>query len=211
MTLRRGAVIGSYASGFATSGKMFDEPLDKDVILAFVALTDAKLWRIDGITMGAPNFRRGAPFVLLTLALIRPRSRCELHSLRTFLSRRSSLSPQGPSLSIPTRPPRRLSTPLLTPLNATPTSVRTGKHPQEDDGRRRGAPPELGRADGRRPPHEGAHARAAAAAVVPSRDEGVRGRGGSRRGGRARGPDVDGAAGAFVFFHTGPRTTAFAW
>ena len=104
MTLRRGAVIGSYASGFATSGKMFDEPLDKDVILAFVALTDAKLWRIDGITMGAPNFRRGAPFVLLTLALIRPRSRCELHSLRTFSpGARFSPPTKGPSISIPTR------------------------------------------------------------------------------------------------------------
>ena len=35
------------------------------------------------------------------------------------------LSAQGPSLSIPTHTPRRLSTPLLTPFNSTPTYART--------------------------------------------------------------------------------------
>ena len=42
--------------------------------------------------------------------------------LEDFLSRRSSLSAQGPSVSIPDTP-RCLSTPLLTPLNAAPTSL----------------------------------------------------------------------------------------
>ena len=51
---------------------------------------------------------------------VRPRSRGERRSLRTLLPA-SSLSAQGPSLSIPTHTPRRLSTPLLTPFNSTPT------------------------------------------------------------------------------------------
>jgi hypothetical protein len=133
MTLRRGAVIGSYASGFATSGKMFDEPLDKDVILAFVALTDAKLWRIDGITMGAPNFRRGAPFVLLTLALIRPRSRCELHSLRTFLSRRSFVSLRPSPIAF--NPDAPASTPFNSASDAFQRHPDVGSYGQTPSGR----------------------------------------------------------------------------
>jgi energy-coupling factor transporter ATP-binding protein EcfA2 len=58
--------------------------------------------------------RRGAFY--LTLVPIRPRSRGERRSLRTFpgLSLR-------PSLAFNARP-RRLSTPLLTPFNSTPPS-----------------------------------------------------------------------------------------
>jgi hypothetical protein len=81
---------------------------------------------------------------------IRPRSRCERRSLRTFadtnvwsthsssvstldracgslstdfLSRRAFLSAHHPSLSIPTHLDARLSTPPLTPFNSTPTFV----------------------------------------------------------------------------------------
>jgi hypothetical protein len=58
--------------------------------------------------------------VLLTLVPIRPRSRGERRSLRTFspgVSRRPSPLAFNPDT------PRRLSTPLLTPFNSTPTSL----------------------------------------------------------------------------------------
>jgi hypothetical protein len=54
-----------------------------------------------------------------TLVPIRPRSRGERRSLRTFAI--VSLRPGSLALS---RPPRRLSTPLLTPFNSTPTFAR---------------------------------------------------------------------------------------
>ena len=56
-----------------------------------------------------------------TLVPVRPRWRGERRSLRT-LSPGASLRPG--SLAFNTRP-RRLSTPLLTPFNSTPTSLRT--------------------------------------------------------------------------------------
>ena len=63
----------------------------------------------------------------ITLVPIPPRSRGERRSLRTLLpGARTHLSAQGPSRrSIPTHTPRRLSTPLLTPMNSTPISSQT--------------------------------------------------------------------------------------
>ena len=58
-------------------------------------------------------FRR----VLLALVPIRPRSRGERRSLRTF----SPVVSLRPPLAFNPDTPRRLSTPLLTPLNSTPT------------------------------------------------------------------------------------------
>ena len=60
---------------------------------------------------------RGA-FYSFTLVLIRPRSRGERRSLRTFLP---GVSLRPGSLDGFNPRPRRLSTPLLTPLNSTPT------------------------------------------------------------------------------------------
>ena len=60
----------------------------------------------------------GVRRVLLTLVPIRPRWRYERRSLRTF-SPGASLRPG--SLGFNPDAPRRLSTPLLTPLNSTPT------------------------------------------------------------------------------------------
>jgi hypothetical protein len=62
-----------------------------------------------------PDLRR----VLLTLVPIRPRRRGERRSLRTF-SPGDSLRPSPLAFNPDT--PRRLSTPLLTPLNSTPIS-----------------------------------------------------------------------------------------
>ena len=56
----------------------------------------------------------------LTLVPVRPRRRGERRSLRTF-SPGDSLRPG--SLAFNPDAPRRLSTPLLTPLNSTPTFV----------------------------------------------------------------------------------------
>ena len=61
------------------------------------------------------NLREDLGAFVFTLVPIRPRRRCELHSLRTF-------SPGGRIISA--HPiafnPRRLSTPLLTPFNSAP-------------------------------------------------------------------------------------------
>ena len=64
------------------------------------------------------TFKSGASH--LTLVPIRPRSRCGRRFLRTF-SPGDSLRPG--SLAFNPDAPRRLSTPLLTPLNSTPTFV----------------------------------------------------------------------------------------
>ena len=56
----------------------------------------------------------------LTLVPIRPRSRGERRSLRTFPG--ASLRPS--TLAFNPDTPRCLSTPLLTPLNSTPTFAR---------------------------------------------------------------------------------------
>ena len=57
---------------------------------------------------------------VITLVPIRPRWRGERHSLRTF----PVVSLRPGSLAFNPDTPRRLSTPLLTPLNSTPTSLR---------------------------------------------------------------------------------------
>ena len=59
---------------------------------------------------------------MFTLVPIRPRSRGERRSLRT-LSPGVSLRPSPLAFNPDT--PRRLSTPLLTPLNSTPTFIRS--------------------------------------------------------------------------------------
>jgi hypothetical protein len=62
----------------------------------------------------------------LTLVPIRPRRRCERRSLRTF----PGVSLRPGSLGLNTDTPRRLSTPLLTPLNSTATFARMDNYPQ---------------------------------------------------------------------------------
>jgi NAD(P)-dependent dehydrogenase (short-subunit alcohol dehydrogenase family) len=66
---------------------------------------------------------RGAFY--LTLVPIRPRQRGERRSLRTFPG--VSLRPGSHAFNPDT--PRRLSTPLLTPFNSTPTFARTDPRP----------------------------------------------------------------------------------
>jgi len=63
----------------------------------------------------------------LTLVPVRPRRRGARRSLRTLLPG-ASLRPG--SLGFDPDTPRRLSTPLLTPFNSTPTSLRMGDDPQ---------------------------------------------------------------------------------
>ena len=72
--------------------------------------------------------------LLFTLVPIRPRRRGERRSLRTFaiFSLRPHLVGFNPR-------PRRLSTPLLTPFNPTPTSLHTDPRPSEGSPRRCGA------------------------------------------------------------------------
>ena len=65
-----------------------------------------------------PREARRAGAFYLTLVPIRPRSRGERRSLRTFFPAHLSAHP----LAFNPDTPRRLSTPLLTPLNSTPTS-----------------------------------------------------------------------------------------
>ena len=74
--------------------------------------------RVDSVYnhVGASIFNLGAFY--LTLVPVRPRSRGERRSLRTF-NPGVSLSPH---LGFNPRPIRYLSTPLLTPFNSTPTS-----------------------------------------------------------------------------------------
>ena len=62
---------------------------------------------------------RGSGAFYLTLVPIRPRRRCERRSLRTF----PGVSLRQGSLAFNPDTPRRLSTPLLTPFNSTPTSL----------------------------------------------------------------------------------------
>jgi hypothetical protein len=66
---------------------------------------------------------RGA-FCALTLVPIRPRRRGERRFLRTLSPGVSLRPPLGFDLR-----PRRLSTPLLTPFNSTPTSLRMDPRP----------------------------------------------------------------------------------
>ena len=73
-------------------------------------------------------FRR----VLLALVPIRPRSRGERRSLRTF----SPVVSLRPPLAFNPDTPRRLSTPLLTPLNSTPTFASYGTARQQRRRRR---------------------------------------------------------------------------
>ena len=74
-----------------------------------------------GSATGAPGGGAEArSYSISTPVPIRPRSRCELHSLRTF-SPGASLR-QSPLAFDPDDTPRRLSTPPLTPFNSTPTS-----------------------------------------------------------------------------------------
>ena len=76
----------------------------------------------------AAGAHHGGAFYL-TLVPIRPRSRGERRSLRTF-SPGVSLRPH---LAFNPDTPRRLSTPLLTPLNSTPTFARMDPRPSEKD------------------------------------------------------------------------------
>ena len=152
-------------------------------------------------------------FYVFTLVPIRPRRRGGRDSLRTFLPGGVSLRPP---LAFNPDTPRRLSTPLLTPFNSTPTFASYGQSPSARGGdvARRGG---FGRA------HAVRGGRRAAAG-------GARGEGGdAARGGWAHGAvsggvreeDEPGRAGegavredvsgAFVLLtHTGPHTTAFA-
>ena len=61
--------------------------------------------------------------ISLALVPVRPRRRGERRSLRTFLSLPAVASLRPGSLAFNPDTPRRLSTPLLTPFNSTPTFV----------------------------------------------------------------------------------------
>jgi hypothetical protein len=96
--------------------------------LSVAAAASNEIW--DGIVARAllPALRGGGGGggedvlgrVLLTPVPTRPRPRGARRSSRTFAG--ASLRQAGPSVSIPTHAPRRLSTPLLTPFNSTPIS-----------------------------------------------------------------------------------------
>jgi leucyl-tRNA synthetase len=79
-----------------------------------------KQWMLKITAYGDRLLRR----VVLTLVPIRPRSRGERRSLRTF----AGVSLRPGSLAINPDTPRRLSTPLLTPINSTPTSLCMERH-----------------------------------------------------------------------------------
>jgi leucyl-tRNA synthetase len=79
-----------------------------------------KQWMLKITAYGDRLLRR----VVLTLVPIRPRSRGERRSLRTF----AGVSLRPGSLAFNPDTPRRLSTPLLTPLNSTPTSLCMERH-----------------------------------------------------------------------------------
>ena len=81
----------------------------------------------------AAGSERGSGAFYLTLVPIRPRRRGERRSLRT--SPVASLRPG--SLAFNPDTPRRLSTPLLTPLNSTPTFARTERPSARQRGLRR--------------------------------------------------------------------------
>jgi hypothetical protein len=76
---------------------------------------------------GRRAFAPGAPGTkarssIITPVPVRPRRRGARRSLRTLFPARASLRQAGPTVSIPTHAPRRLTTPPLTPFNATPIS-----------------------------------------------------------------------------------------
>ena len=75
---------------------------------------------------GAPD--RDSSAFYFTLVPVRPRRRGERRSLRTF-SPGASLRPP---LAFNPDTPRRLSTPLLTPFNSTPTFARMDPRPSDD-------------------------------------------------------------------------------
>jgi len=90
----------------------------------------------------APRLGPGA-FFFAYLVPVRPRRRGERRSLRTLSSPGgASLRPPGSLASFNTRP-RRLSTPLLTPLNDGPSTLRTRSRgdPTAASGRRAGGGP----------------------------------------------------------------------
>jgi hypothetical protein len=115
-----GAVVGghSFLSWKAAS------VLRVDVLNRFRLLKAAREF-VDG---GEERVSSGAFY---TLVPIRPRWRGERRSLRTF-SPGASLRPP-PAFNSDT--PRRLSTPLLTPMNSTPTSLCMERPSVEDAGK----------------------------------------------------------------------------
>ena len=155
----------------------------------------------------------GGGALYLTLVPIRPRSRGERRTLRTF----AVVSLRPGSLAFNPRP-RRLSTPLLTPFNSTPTFASYGQLPSGGDAdAATAAAGDIGEARGRSFP---LYERAAAFAFAG---------GGGGGGGddddedrermrttaarwvvlrRVQSDDTISHAG--FCFHTGPRTTAFA-
>ena len=105
-------------SGFANEGLLTVAVLF--VVAAGISATGGLDWYM-GKLLGRPRTIAGAQLrrvLLFTLVAVRPRSRCERRSLRTF-SPGASLRPP---LAFNPRP-RCLSTPPLTPLNSTPTII----------------------------------------------------------------------------------------
>ena len=102
----------------------FIEDADKTLVIVTAYAEEGDLFtHIKRARESGRRFRRVRR--LFTLVPIRPRRRRGARrSLRTLLpGARKHLSAQGPSRrSIPTHTPRRLSTPLLTPMNSTPIS-----------------------------------------------------------------------------------------